>query len=49
MPKGNASNDDMIEEEDRQIADVHHRLAADMDKLHDILHKSIKQHILNEG
>ena len=45
MPKGNSQNEDIIEEEDKTITDMHMALGQDLEKIHDIMHKTIKQQI----
>lgn len=49
LPRGRAENEEIIEEEDASVQELHARLGADMDKIHEVLVKCIKHQIQNEG
>ncbi len=42
MPKGNASNEEIIEEEDKTLSEVHLLMGQDIDKIYEIIVKNIK-------
>jgi hypothetical protein len=42
MPKGDASNEEILEEEDRTIEEEHVSLGKDIEKIFDVLHNTIK-------
>ena len=49
LPRGRAENEEIIEEEDASVQELHARLGADMDRIHEALVKGIKHQIQNEG
>jgi hypothetical protein len=42
LPKGKADNEEIMEEEDRTIDEMHTTLGSEIDRIHDLIHKSIK-------
>lgn len=49
LPRGSADNEEIIEEEDKKIKEAHLDLGNDLEKIHEIIHKTIKNQFLSEG
>eukprot|EP00347_Sterkiella_histriomuscorum_P011387 403372652 len=49
IPKGSQQSDEILEEEDQQLGKEHMMLGGELDRIHQLMHKSIKQQILAEG
>lgn len=50
IPKGSQNSDEILEEEeDAQLGKEHQTLGHELDRIHNLIHKTIKSQILSEG